>query len=62
MEIEFIIPLEELNDSYYNKTLTCQGIVTELSVEFEDFYYGFIQIIILILAGGLLGGLEIQSV
>ena len=36
-------PLEKLNKSNYNNTLTYQGIVTELSPEFEDNSYGFIQ-------------------
>ncbi len=44
MEIDLFIPLEELNSSFYNKLLTCSGIVTELSSEFKDDNYGFIQI------------------
>jgi len=44
MELESIIPLAKLNTSYYNKKITCQGIVTEVSTEFEDNSYGFIQI------------------
>ena len=47
MESELFLPLDELNFSYYNKLLTCQGIVTEISSEFEDDNYGFIQIIFL---------------
>ncbi len=44
MEIELFIPLEELNSFFYNKLLKCSGIVTELSSEFKDDNYGFIQI------------------
>lgn len=44
MEQNIITSFEELNASYYNKTITFQGIVTELSFEFEDDTYGFIQI------------------
>ena len=45
MENEVVLPLDKLNNSYYNKLLTCQGIVTEISPEFEDNTHGYIQII-----------------
>lgn len=38
--------LEELNSSYNNKLVTIQGIVKEISPEFEDDNYGFIQSVI----------------
>ncbi len=44
MEIELVIPLEELNCSYLNRTLTCSGNITELSSIFKEDDYGFIQI------------------
>ena len=43
MEIKIHTPIEKLSKSNYNNTLVCQGIVTELSPEFKDDSYGFIQ-------------------
>jgi len=42
MESELFIPLEELNYSYNNKLVTCQGIVKEISSEFKNDNYEFI--------------------
>lgn len=45
MEENIVIPRNKFNSSYNNKFLTCQGIVTEISPEFEDPTYGYIQIV-----------------
>ena len=44
MEIKTHTPIEKLSKTNYNNTLNYQGIVTELSPEFIDDSYGFIQI------------------
>jgi len=43
MEIKTHTPIEKLSKTNYNNTLNYQGIVTELSPEFIDDSYGFIQ-------------------
>ena len=43
MKLELLTPLEDLNSSNHNKVVVCQGNVSELSSEFEDKDYGFIQ-------------------
>lgn len=44
MDSELVVPLRELNVSYHNKPVTCQGIVAELSSEYYDNRFGQIQI------------------
>jgi len=45
MKSELSISLEELNNSYNNRMVTIQGIVKELSYEYKDENYGFIQLL-----------------
>lgn len=47
MKSELLVPLEELNNSDNNKLVTIQGIVKELSSEFKDDNYGFIQSVLI---------------
>lgn len=47
MKSELLVPLEELNNSYNNKLVTIKGIVKELSSEFKDDNYGFIQSVLI---------------
>jgi len=47
MKLELPVPLEELNNSYNNKLVTIQGIVKELSPEYKDDNYGFIQSVLI---------------
>lgn len=47
MKSELLVPLEELNNSYNNKLITIQGIVKELSSEFKDDNYGFMQSVLI---------------
>ena len=47
MKSELLVPLEELNNSYNNKLVTIQGIVKEISSEFKDNNYGFIQSVLI---------------
>lgn len=47
MKSEVLVSLEELNNSYNNKLITIQGIAKEISSEFEDNNYGFIQFVVI---------------
>jgi len=40
-----LVFFDKLNSSYNNKITTCKGIVKELSSEFKDHTYAFIQLI-----------------
>jgi len=44
MTLGLLLPLSELNASYHNTLITCQGIIAKLSLEFEDDLFGLIQI------------------
>lgn len=44
MKSEIMLSLSELNTYYHNKLITCQGIIAELSPEFNDVMFGQIQI------------------